>query len=61
MHALELADGVAGEMPDLNQVLRRTSSLQQAAENSRNPAAALAYLLAADRVIRVDEFPPRQT
>jgi acyl-CoA dehydrogenase len=33
MHALELADGVAGEMPVLNQVLRRTSSLQQAAEN----------------------------
>jgi acyl-CoA dehydrogenase len=48
-------------MPVLNQVLRRTSSLQQAAENSRNPAAALAYLLAADRVIQVDEFPPRQT
>jgi len=57
MHALELAGSVADELPELNKVLRRTSSLQQAAENSRDPAAALAYLLAADRVIQVDEFP----
>jgi acyl-CoA dehydrogenase len=60
MHALELADAVADEVPELNKVLRRTSSLQKAADNSRDPAAALAYLLAADRVIQVDEFPPKE-
>ncbi len=57
MRALELADAIADEVPELNKVLRRTNSLQQAAENSRDPAAALAYLLAADRVIQVDDFP----
>jgi acyl-CoA dehydrogenase len=61
MEALELAEPLADEVAELNKVLRRTSSLQQAAENSRDPAAALAYLLAADRVIQVDEFPPRET
>jgi acyl-CoA dehydrogenase len=58
MHALELADAIPGEVPELNKVLRRTSSLEQAAEKSRDEAAALAYLLAADRVIQVDEFAP---
>ncbi len=58
MHALELADAVADEVPELNKVLRRTSSLEQAASNSRDPAAALAYLLAADRVIQVDDSAP---
>jgi len=57
MHALELAEAVADEVPELNKVLRRTSSLEKAADNSRDPAAALAYLLAADRVIQVDDFP----
>ncbi len=57
MHALELAGAVDDELPELNKVLRRTSSLEQAAEGSRDPAAALAYLLAADRVIQVDDFP----
>ena len=56
MLALELADAVGDELPELNQVLRRTDGLQQAAEKSRDPAAALAYLLAADQVIQVDDF-----
>lgn len=60
MQALALADAVADEVPELNKVLRRTESLDRAAARSRDPAAALAYLLAADRVIQVDEFPPRQ-
>ncbi|MCW5627703.1 MAG: acyl-CoA dehydrogenase [Rhodoferax sp.] len=57
MLALELADAVGDELPELNQVLRRTESLEQAAGRSRDPAAALAYLLAADKVIQVDDFP----
>ena len=61
LHALELADSVGDELPDLNKVLRRTASLQRAADSSRDPAAALAYLLAADRVIQVDDFPARRT
>jgi len=60
MHALALADAVADEVPELNRVLRRTSSLEESAAKSRDPAAALAYLLAADRVIQVDEFPPKE-
>ena len=56
MLALELADAVGDELPALNQVLRRTDSLEQAASQSRDPAAALAYLLAADTVIQVDDF-----
>lgn len=57
MLALELADAVDDELPELNRVLRRTDSLEQAASGSRDPAAALAYLLAADKVIQVDDFP----
>jgi acyl-CoA dehydrogenase len=57
MDALELADQVAGEVPELNKALRRTRSLDEAAAKSRDPAAAAAYLRAADRVIQVDEFP----
>jgi acyl-CoA dehydrogenase len=56
MRALELAEAVADEVPELNKVLRRTDSLEQAAAGSRDPAAALAYLIAADRVIQVDDF-----
>jgi acyl-CoA dehydrogenase len=58
MLALELADAVGDELPDLNQVLRRTDSLDEAASRSRDPAAALAYLLAAEKVIQVDDFRP---
>ncbi|HEU0202049.1 MAG TPA: acyl-CoA dehydrogenase [Burkholderiaceae bacterium] len=60
MHAVELAAAIADEVPELNKVLRRTQSLEQAAEESRDRAAALAYLLAADRVIQVDEFPAQR-
>ncbi len=56
MLALELADAVGDELPELNKVLRRTDSLEQAAQRSCDPATALAYLLAADRVIQVDDF-----
>jgi acyl-CoA dehydrogenase len=58
MQAIELAEAVGDEVPELNKVLRRASSLEQAASGSRDPAAALAYLLAADRVIQVDDFAP---
>ncbi|MDP3082567.1 MAG: DUF1974 domain-containing protein, partial [Rubrivivax sp.] len=58
MRALELAESVADELPELNRVLRRTDSLEQAAASARDPAAALAYLMAADRVIQVDDFEP---
>jgi acyl-CoA dehydrogenase len=58
MQAIQLADDVGDELPELNKVLRRTSSLEQTARGSRDPASALAYLLAADRVIQVDDFAP---
>jgi acyl-CoA dehydrogenase len=56
MQALEFAQAVGDELPELNQALRRTHSLEAVARNARNPAAALAYLRAADRVIQVDDF-----
>jgi len=55
--ALELAESIPGEVPELIKVLRRTESLEEAAQMSRDQAAALAFLLAADRVIQVDDFP----
>jgi acyl-CoA dehydrogenase len=58
MDALELARIVGDELPGLNKAVRRTQSLEAAAKTSRNPAAALAYLKAADRVIQVDDFAP---
>jgi acyl-CoA dehydrogenase len=56
MQALEAAQAVGDELPALNQALRRTHSLEAVARQARNPAAALAYLRAADRVIQVDDF-----
>lgn len=56
--ALELAKAVGDDLPRLNQTLRRTRSLHAAAAQARDPAAALAYLRAADRVIQVDDFAP---
>src|SRR5262249_18680909 len=56
MRALELAQPVIDELPALNRVLRRTRSLGHAAATSRDPAAALAYLRAADQGIQVDDF-----
>ncbi|WP_374562636.1 acyl-CoA dehydrogenase [Ideonella sp.] len=58
MQAIELSRAVADEWPALNKALRRTRSLEQAAAGARDPAAALAYLRAADRVIQVDDFAP---
>ena len=56
MRALELAAELGDEAPALNKLVRRAESLQQAAQSGRDPARALAYLLAADRVIQVDDF-----
>jgi hypothetical protein len=56
IQALELSRPLAGELEALNKVLRRTRSLEQAAGAAADPAAALAYLHAADRVIQVDDF-----
>lgn len=58
MEAIELAQPLKDELPELNRVLRRTNSLEEAAAKARNPTAALAYLKAADRVIQVDDFAP---
>lgn len=58
IEALALAEPVAGELVALNHTLRRTRSLEESAAGARNPAAALAYLQAADRVIQVDDFAP---
>ncbi|HUL67087.1 MAG TPA: acyl-CoA dehydrogenase [Burkholderiaceae bacterium] len=57
MRALELATEMGDEAPALNKLVRRTASLEHAAQSSRDPARALSYLLAADRVIQVDDFP----
>jgi acyl-CoA dehydrogenase len=57
MNALEAARAVGNELPELNQALRRTNSLEAVARQARNPAAASAYLHAADKVIQVDDFP----
>ena len=56
MEALECARAVGDELPELNQALRRTHSLEAVARQARNPAAASAYLHAADKVIQVDDF-----
>ena len=58
IEALALAEPVADELVALNHTLRRTRSLEESAAGARNPAAALAYLKAADRVIQVDDFAP---
>ena len=56
----EIASGLTAlgedEVVALNRVLRRTRSLEQAAAEARDPAAALAHLRAADRVVQVDDF-----
>ena len=60
MRALELARGLGEEVPELNKLLRRVDSLVGAARASPDPARALAYLRAADRVIQVDDFAPSE-
>jgi len=59
MQALEAARPLGDEVSELNKALRRAPSLEAVARNSRNPAAALAYLRAAERVIQVDEVEAR--
>jgi acyl-CoA dehydrogenase len=56
MRAVQLAAELGDEAPALNKLVRRTESLEQAAQDARDPARALAYLLAADKVIQVDDF-----
>jgi acyl-CoA dehydrogenase len=55
MRALEAAGQLGDEVPELNKALRRAGSLEAVAKGARNPEAALAYLQAAEQVIRVDE------
>lgn len=45
------------DIHELNKVLRRTHSLEAAADSAHDPAMALRYLRAADRVIQVDDVP----
>ena len=55
MDALDAAQAVGDEVDELNRALRRTGSLEAVARRSKRPAAALAYLRAAERVIAVDD------
>ena len=58
MEALALATQLGDEATShLNKQVRRTHSFEEAAEGMPNPALALAYLQAADKVIQVDDFP----
>jgi acyl-CoA dehydrogenase len=56
MHAMELAAQLGDATAALNKNLRRTGSLEEAAASAPDPALALAYLKAADKVIQVDDF-----
>jgi acyl-CoA dehydrogenase len=57
--ALELAEQLGDEATaKLNKLVRRTQSFEEAAASMPNPALALAYLHAADKVIQVDDFAP---
>jgi acyl-CoA dehydrogenase len=55
MDALDAARAVGDEADELNRALRRAPSLEAVARHSKRPAAALAYLRAAERVIAVDD------
>jgi acyl-CoA dehydrogenase len=60
MRALELAQQLGSDVAELNKLVRRTDSFERAAQQyagAHDPALALAYLQAADRVIQVDDFP----
>jgi acyl-CoA dehydrogenase len=56
MHAMALGAQLGDTTAALNKVLRRTNSLEEAARSAPDPALALAYLKAADKVIQVDDF-----
>ena len=59
MKALELAAQLGDEATgQINKLVRRTGSFEEAAAGMPNPALALAYLQAADKVIQVDDFAP---
>lgn len=53
--AAQLGDDATSQ---LNKLVRRTHSFEEAAADMPNPALALAYLQAADKVIQVDDFAP---
>ena len=57
MHALTLAAELGDDATNqLNKLVRRTRSFEEAAAETPNPALSLAYLRAADKVIQVDDF-----
>ncbi len=57
IQALDLAAQLGDEATQqLNKLVRRTGSFEEAAAGMPNPALALAYLQAADKVIQVDDF-----
>jgi acyl-CoA dehydrogenase len=58
MDALALAEQLGEETVALNKAVRRSQSMERAAQGSSRPELALAYLRAADRVIQVDDFAP---
>ncbi|WP_411884180.1 acyl-CoA dehydrogenase [Polaromonas sp. YR568] len=58
MDALALAAQLGEETVTLNKAVRRSQSMERAAQASSRPELALAYLRAADKVIQVDDFAP---
>ena len=58
MDALALAEQLGEETVELNKSVRRSQSMERAAQASSRPELALAYLRAADKVIQVDDFAP---
>jgi acyl-CoA dehydrogenase len=55
MDALSMGALLGEDVHALNKVLRRTQSLQTAADGAQDPAMALRYLRVAERVIHVDD------
>ena len=61
MRALALTEQLGSDTTaELNKLVRRTRSFEDAAAGMPDPALALAYLHAADKVIQVDDFPGTQ-
>ncbi|MEK8034838.1 acyl-CoA dehydrogenase [Ideonella sp. DXS29W] len=56
MDALALSREVGDSLPQLHEALRRGDPPERVAAGLPNPKASLAYLRAAERVIRVDDF-----
>ncbi|RZL03138.1 MAG: acyl-CoA dehydrogenase [Rubrivivax sp.] len=55
VEALALGEQLGDDTAALNKELRRTNSLETASQSAKDPALALRYLRAADRVIQVDD------